>query len=95
MSNKAIPVRVVLRCRPLVEKEVKDGCCECLEFIHGAPQVIIGQHKTFTYDYVFSTESTQSDVYTAVRPLIKGLFKGMRIIVVSYIQLFTIMYYIC
>ena len=76
MSQKAIPVRVVVRCRPLVEKETNDGCCECLEFVNGEPQITIGQQKTFTYDYVFDTKSSQADVYTAVKPLIRGLFKG-------------------
>ena len=36
---KGIPVRVALRCRPLVPKELNEGCQGCLTFIPGEPQV--------------------------------------------------------
>ena len=36
---KGIPVRVALRCRPLVTKEVNEGCQCCLTFNSGEPQV--------------------------------------------------------
>lgn len=44
MSNedvKVIPVRVALRCRPLVPKEINEGCQCCLTFVPGQPQVFI------------------------------------------------------
>lgn len=34
-----IPVRVALRCRPLVPKEISEGCQMCLSFVSGEPQV--------------------------------------------------------
>lgn len=36
---KVIPVRVALRCRPLVPKEINEGCQCCLTFVPGEPQV--------------------------------------------------------
>lgn len=36
---KGIPVRVALRCRPLVPKEINEGCQMCLSFVPGEPQV--------------------------------------------------------
>lgn len=36
---KGIPVRVALRCRPLVPKEISEGCQMCLSFVPGEPQV--------------------------------------------------------
>lgn len=36
---KVIPVRVALRCRPLVPKEINEGCQSCLTFVPGEPQV--------------------------------------------------------
>lgn len=36
---KGIPVRVALRCRPLVSKEISEGCQTCLSFVPGEPQV--------------------------------------------------------
>lgn len=38
-DDKVIPVRVALRCRPLVPKEINEGCQCCLTFVPGEPQV--------------------------------------------------------
>lgn len=38
-DEKGIPVRVALRCRPLVPKETGEGCRMCLSFVPGEPQV--------------------------------------------------------
>lgn len=38
-EDKVIPVRVALRCRPLVAKELNEGCQSCLTFVPGEPQV--------------------------------------------------------
>lgn len=38
---KVIPVRVALRCRPLVPKEINEGCQSCLTFVPGEPQVCV------------------------------------------------------
>uniref|UniRef100_G1S420 Kinesin family member 4B n=1 Tax=Nomascus leucogenys TaxID=61853 RepID=G1S420_NOMLE len=38
---KGIPVRVALRCRPLVPKEISEGCQMCLSFVPGEPQVVV------------------------------------------------------
>ena len=34
-----LPVRVAVRIRPVVEKEVRDGCQPCLDVTPGEPQV--------------------------------------------------------
>lgn len=39
-DEKVIPVRVALRCRPLVPKEINEGCQSCLTFVPGEPQVL-------------------------------------------------------
>jgi kinesin family protein 4/21/27 len=76
-EGKVIPVRVVLRCRPLVPKEEAEGCQCCLSFIKGEPQVILGKEKAFTYDYVFTADTPQITVYEeSVAGLVKGIFKG-------------------
>ncbi|XP_017722526.1 PREDICTED: chromosome-associated kinesin KIF4A, partial [Rhinopithecus bieti] len=73
---KGIPVRVALRCRPLVPKEISEGCQMCLSFVPGEPQVVVGTDKSFTYDFVFDPSTEQEEVFnTAVAPLIKGVFK--------------------
>lgn len=84
---KVIPVRVALRCRPLVPKEINEGCQSCLAFVPGEPQVIVGTEKAFTYDYVFDPAAEQEEVFsTAISPLLRGLFKGYHATVLAYGQ---------
>ncbi|XP_070275317.1 chromosome-associated kinesin KIF4A-like [Myotis yumanensis] len=84
---KVIPVRVALRCRPLVPKEISEGCQMCLSFIPGEPQVVVGNDKSFTYDFVFDPSTEQEEVFnTAVAPLIKGIFKGYNATILAYGQ---------
>ncbi|KAL4659685.1 chromosome-associated kinesin KIF4A [Arapaima gigas] len=86
-DEKVIPVRVALRCRPLVPKEINEGCQCCLTFVPGEPQVIVGNDKAFTYDYVFDTMTEQEEVFnTAVSPLMSGFFKGYNATVLAYGQ---------
>ncbi|KAG8448188.1 hypothetical protein GDO86_015325 [Hymenochirus boettgeri] len=86
-KDEGIPVRVALRCRPLVPKEINEGCKTCLTFVQGEPQVIVGKEKSFTYDYVFDPATEQEEVFTtAVAPLVKGLFKGYNATVLAYGQ---------
>lgn len=41
-------------------------------------QVVVGNDKAFTYDYVFDPTTEQEEVFnTAVSPLLSGLFKGV------------------
>ncbi|XP_037605339.1 kinesin family member 4 [Sebastes umbrosus] len=83
---KVIPVRVALRCRPLVPKEINEGCQCCLTFVPGEPQVIVGTEKAFTYDYVFDLIAEQEEVFNSVSPLLCGLFKGYNATVLAYGQ---------
>uniref|UniRef100_A0A8C3JNW6 Kinesin family member 4A n=1 Tax=Calidris pygmaea TaxID=425635 RepID=A0A8C3JNW6_9CHAR len=86
-DEKVIPVRVALRCRPLVPKEVSEGCQMCLSFVPGEPQVVVGNDKSFTYDYVFDPSVEQEEVFnTAVAPLLRGIFKGYNATVLAYGQ---------
>ncbi|XP_029850496.2 chromosome-associated kinesin KIF4 [Ixodes scapularis] len=87
MEGKAIPVRVAVRCRPLVCKEKIDGCQSCVQFVPGEQQIVLGTDKRFTYDYVFPPEEAQEAVYThAVAKLIDKLFKGYNVTVLAYGQ---------
>uniref|UniRef100_A0A4W5QL71 Kinesin family member 4 n=1 Tax=Hucho hucho TaxID=62062 RepID=A0A4W5QL71_9TELE len=87
LGKSSIPVRVALRCRPLVPKEINEGCQTCLTFVPGDPQVIVGIEKAFTYDYVFDPTTEQEEVFnSAVSPLLCGLFKGYHATVLAYGQ---------
>ncbi|XP_029463115.1 chromosome-associated kinesin KIF4A isoform X2 [Rhinatrema bivittatum] len=87
MKDEGIPVRVALRCRPLVPKELSEGCQCCLTFVPGEPQVVVGNEKSFTYDYVFDPSTEQEEVFnTSVLPLINGIFEGYNATVLAYGQ---------
>jgi len=78
MEGKVIPVKVAVRSRPMVDKEVNEGCQSNIMFVPNEPQLVIGKDKAFTFDFVYSHESMQDQVYReAVVPLVSGLFRGM------------------
>lgn len=86
-NEKTIPVKVALRIRPLLPREIGDGCQECVTVTPGRPQVVIGNDKAFTYDYVYGTTAGQNDLYEkTVLPLLDILFKGYNATVLAYGQ---------
>jgi hypothetical protein len=69
--------RVALRVRPLTQKEQYSNCTECISFIPNQPQILIGKDHSFTYDYVFDTNSIQQSIYeTSVVPLAEKFVDG-------------------
>ncbi|XP_013092550.2 chromosome-associated kinesin KIF4-like [Biomphalaria glabrata] len=86
-KGKTIPVMVALRCRPLIDKEVKEGCQPCLQVISGEPQVVLGKDRAFTYDFAFAPNDPQVDVYSkACKKLIASIFKGYNATILAYGQ---------
>lgn len=89
MAEKVIPVKVALRIRPLINKELCDGCRECIEVVPNESQVTIGfgSEKAFTYDYVFGPTSQQEELYcNVVAPLLERFFNGYNATVLAYGQ---------
>lgn len=71
-----IPVKVAVRCRPLVQKEEDDGNLVCVHFPSNAPMIVVGK-KPFTFNYVFPPEVGQEAVYEeTVNPLVGNIIKG-------------------
>ncbi|KAL5012399.1 hypothetical protein ScPMuIL_010950 [Solemya velum] len=86
-EGKVIPVRVAVRCRPLIQKEKDEGCQQCLHFIPNEPQVVLGKDKAFTYDYVFNMNDSQKDVYSSCcKSLVDNIFKGYNATILAYGQ---------
>ncbi|KAG0165700.1 Kinesin-like protein kif21b [Apophysomyces sp. BC1015] len=80
-------VRVGLRVRPLTHKEQVTNCTECLSFIPNEPQILIGTDKSFTYDYVFDSNTEQPQVYsTAAGPLLEKFLDGYNATILAYGQ---------
>lgn len=75
------------RIRPQLAREVIDMCRVCTVVTPGEPQVTIGADKSFTYDFVFDTESDQGSVFqTTVAPLVNGSLQGYNATVLAYGQ---------
>ncbi|XP_033324332.1 kinesin-like protein 31E isoform X1 [Megalopta genalis] len=80
-------VRVAVRIRPQVAREVIDMCRICTQVPPGEPQVFLGPDKAFTYDYVFDTGFGQGTIYdTCVARLIEGALDGYNATVLAYGQ---------
>jgi hypothetical protein len=87
-------VRVVLRCRPLSDKEKAAGHVNIVTLEPKAgtvavkdPKQISGLEKIFTFDYVFDNNSTQNDVYSATaRDIVDSVLHGYNGTVFAYGQ---------
>jgi len=63
---------------PMVDREINECCQSSIMFVRNEPQLGIDKDKAFTFDFVYSQESSQNDVYSeAVGPLVSGLFRGL------------------
>ncbi|KAH6920414.1 hypothetical protein HPB50_028598 [Hyalomma asiaticum] len=86
-SDKVVPVRVAVRSRPLVSKELIEGCQVCARTLPNNQSIVLSGHKTFTYDYVFGEESSQAEVYdVCVSKLLPKVFEGFNITILAYGQ---------
>lgn len=80
-------VQVAVRIRPQTSREIIDMCEVCTSVAPGEPQVCLGKDKAFTFDYVFDTNSKQTEVYdNCVRNLVEGCFSGYNATVLAYGQ---------
>ena len=80
MEGKVIPVpvKVAVRSRPMVDKEINEGCQCNIMFVPDEPQLVIGKDKAFTFDFVYSAESAQHEIYQeSVVPLVNVLFRSL------------------
>ncbi|XP_005420903.2 kinesin-like protein KIF27 [Geospiza fortis] len=82
-----IPVKVAVRVRPLLSKEILHNHQVCVRLVPNAKQVIIGKDHVFTFDFVFGKNSTQEEVYTVcIKPLLVSLTEGYNATVFAYGQ---------
>ncbi|XP_060055483.1 kinesin-like protein KIF27 isoform X2 [Erinaceus europaeus] len=82
-----IPIKVAVRIRPLLCKEVLHNHQVCVRVIPSTQQIIIGRDRVFTFDFVFGKNSTQDEVYiTCIKPLVLSLIEGYNATVFAYGQ---------
>ncbi|XP_062985453.1 kinesin-like protein KIF27 isoform X3 [Elgaria multicarinata webbii] len=86
-AMEEIPVKVAVRIRPLLAKEVLHNHQVCVRLIPNTQQIIIGKDRVFTFDFVFGKHSTQDEVYTTcIKPLVASLIEGYNATVFAYGQ---------
>ncbi|KAJ2840474.1 hypothetical protein FBU31_000386 [Coemansia sp. 'formosensis'] len=80
-------VRVALRIRPLSPQEHASGETECVTQLPGVPQIVIGADRAFTFDYVFSPEVSQEQIYDdSIAPLVDQFLQGYNATILAYGQ---------
>uniref|UniRef100_A0A8B9TKI7 Kinesin motor domain-containing protein n=1 Tax=Anas platyrhynchos TaxID=8839 RepID=A0A8B9TKI7_ANAPL len=82
-----ILVKVAVRVRPLLSKEVLHNHQVCVRLVPNTQQIIIGKDRVFTFDVVFGKNSTQEEVYpVCIKPLLVSLAEGYNATVFAYGQ---------
>nr|XP_058912573.1 kinesin-like protein KIF7 isoform X4 [Kogia breviceps] len=81
------PVRVALRVRPLLPKELLHGHQSCLRVEPGHGQVTLGRDRHFSFHVLLDENAGQEAVYQAcVQPLLEAFFEGFNATVFAYGQ---------
>ncbi|KAM9360677.1 kinesin-like protein KIF27 [Symphorus nematophorus] len=80
-------VRVAVRIRPLLSKEVLHNHDVCVRAVPGSAQVMVGTDRLFSFDHVFGPTASQDEVYeSCVQPLVGSLVHGYNATVFCYGQ---------
>ncbi|XP_058834177.1 chromosome-associated kinesin KIF4-like [Topomyia yanbarensis] len=94
MANPtADSVKVAVRIRPLSSREQDRGCRIVVDQPNTSEQQVVigngisGKPEAFTFNYVFSPEDNQEQLYeNAVRPLLQKLYAGYNVTILAYGQ---------
>ena len=82
----SIPVRVVVRVRPLIPLETETGAEECVTVDDKSHSVFVSD-RSFCFDSVFGSGCTQDFVYEeSVRDLLNSSFSGYNTTIFAYGQ---------
>ncbi|KAM9183708.1 kinesin-like protein KIF7 [Dugong dugon] len=86
-AAEEVPVRVALRVRPLLPKELLHGHQSCLRVEPGCGRVTLGRDRHFGFHVVLAEDAGQEAVYQAcVQPLLEAFFEGFNATVFAYGQ---------
>ena len=85
-STDSIPVRVVVRVRPLISLELSSGAGECVTVDEKTGSVFVND-RAFLFDEVFGSKCTQDFVYSeSVSDLLSSSFNGYNTTIFAYGQ---------
>uniref|UniRef100_A0A8C9XKX5 Kinesin motor domain-containing protein n=1 Tax=Sander lucioperca TaxID=283035 RepID=A0A8C9XKX5_SANLU len=80
-------VRVAVRIRPLLPKEVLHNHQVCVRVVPGSAQVMLGSDRLFSFDHTFVPTASQDEVYeSCVQPLVESLVDGYNATIFCYGQ---------
>ena len=80
-------MRVAVRVRPLVGRELFESPTICIKTYPEDNQLVIGKDRTFTFDKTFDIGTQQQDVFDiCVKNLVLGCFQGFNATVLAYGQ---------
>ncbi|XP_067874157.1 kinesin-like protein kif7 [Heterodontus francisci] len=81
------PVRVAVRIRPLLPKEILHRHQSCVHIDLDSQQLTLGNNRHFQFDVIFDQTSSQDEVYSScVEPLVEAFFEGFNATVFAYGQ---------
>lgn len=79
-------VRVCVRCRPLIAKELVERHGQCVRMIDER-EVVIGDSRKFTFDVAYGPTGDQATLFQrCVAPLVDSCFQGYNATVFAYGQ---------
>lgn len=83
-STDSIPVRVIVRVRPLISLELSSGAGECVTVDEKTGSVFVND-RAFLFDEVFGSKCTQDFVYSeSVSDLLSSSFNGYNTTIFAY-----------
>ncbi|KAI8089213.1 uncharacterized protein BX664DRAFT_332435 [Halteromyces radiatus] len=87
MATSTSSVRVAVRVRPLTESEQQHHCKNNITFVPNAPQINVGNDRSFTFDYTYPPLTSQQEVFdTCVIPLVNKYMEGYNSTILAYGQ---------
>eukprot|EP01013_Petalomonas_cantuscygni_P008126 TRINITY_DN2083_c0_g2_i1.p1 TRINITY_DN2083_c0_g2~~TRINITY_DN2083_c0_g2_i1.p1 ORF type:complete len:1090 (-),score=313.72 TRINITY_DN2083_c0_g2_i1:271-3540(-) len=84
-------IRVIVRCRPLSDTEISEGCSQAVE-MHEAQSSVVVKHPAgpphqFTFDSIYTQRQSQKDIFMReVLPLCESVLQGYNSTVFAYGQ---------
>lgn len=81
IDKNADNIQVMVRVRPLNDREIKEGAKSCVIINQESPNTIVldakPEQKLFKFDYVGGEETTQDDIFKiAGKPLTQAAVEG-------------------
>ncbi|CAF3564845.1 unnamed protein product [Adineta steineri] len=80
-------VKVAVRVRPFLQREKAHEQKSCISIHPQTNQIVLGEKRTFKYDFVFGPKTQQEDLYqTCIEPMLSNVFDGYNVTIFAYGQ---------